>query len=172
MNRPLKFLAPVIVLAAASWLYATPYLAVNGMRSAAEARDAQRLSGYVDFPALKENLKGSLNAKITGDVRASDNPLGAMGSALGAMLINPMVDMFVTPEAIAQLMRGQKPKLAGNSGGDGRPGAKAETRMGYEGVNRFVVSVRKEGGDGEPVAMVMQRNGLASWKLVALRLPM
>lgn len=170
MSRPLKLLAPAIVLAAASWLYASPYLAVNGMRSAAEARDAQRLSGYIDFTALKENLKGSLNAKITGDVRASDNPLAAMGSALGAMIINPMVDVFVTPEAIAQLMKGQKPRLIGNSD-DSKPGAKAETRMGYEGVNRFVVSVRKQGDEDEPVAMVMQRDGLASWKLVALRLP-
>jgi hypothetical protein len=171
MSRPLKLLVPAIVLAAVSWLYASPYLAVNGMRNAAEAHDAQRLSGYIDFPALKENLKGSLNAKITGDVRASDNPLAAMGSALGAMIINPMVDVFVTPEAIGRLMKGQKPTLTGNSD-DGKPGAKAETRMGYEGVNRFVVSVRKQGDQGEPVAMVMQRDGLASWKLVALRLPM
>lgn len=175
MSRFLKLAIPAAVLAAAAWLYATPYLAVNGMRNAAEARDAQRLSGYIDFPAVKENLKGTLNAKVTGNVRASDNPLAAMGSALGAMIINPMVDAFVTPEAIAQLMKGQQPRLIGdghgNDGGDGKPGAKTETRMGYEGVNRFVVSVRRQGDDGEPVAMVLQRDGIAAWKLVALRLP-
>jgi hypothetical protein len=103
-------------------------------------------------------------------VRASDNPLAAMGSALGAMLINPMVDMFITPEAIAQMMKGQKPKLAGNSD-DGKSDARTETHMGYEGVNRFVVSVRKQGDEGEPLALVLQRDGIASWKLVALRLP-
>ncbi|GAB2855240.1 DUF2939 domain-containing protein [Pseudoduganella ginsengisoli] len=172
MSRLVKFAVPALVLAAASWLYATPYLAVNGMRSAAEARDAERLNGYIDFPAVKENLKSSLNAKIGGDVRASDNPLKAMGAALGAMIINPMVDLFITPEAIADMMKGQKPSLTGKSSGTGQPGAKAETHMGYEGVNRFVVSVRKQGDDGEPVAMVMQRDGLATWKLVALRLPL
>lgn len=175
MSRILKFAVPAIALAAAGWLYATPYLAVNGMKNAAETRDAQRLSGYIDFPTLKDNLKGTLNAKITGDVRASDNPLAAMGSALGAMLINPMVDLFVTPEAIAGLMQGEQPRLAGKRGRDGdsggNPGARAETRMGYEGVNHFVVSVRKQGDEGEPVAMVLRRDGLASWKLVALRLP-
>lgn len=171
MSRILKFAAPAIVLAAASWLYATPYLAVSGMRSAAEARDAQRLSGYIDFPAVKEDLKGTLNAKLTGNVRASDNPIAAMGSALGAMLINPMVDLFITPEAIAQMMQGEKPRLTGK-GGDSQSGAKAETSMGYEGMNRFVVSVRKQGEEGEPVSMVMQRDGLAAWKLVALRLPL
>ena len=177
MSRALKLAVSAAVLAAAGWLYATPYLAFNGMKSAAEARDAQRLSGYIDFPALKENLKTTLNAKITGDVRASDNPLAAMGSALGAMLINPMVDLFVTPDAIAEMMKGEKPRLADNGrhgrhGADGKPGAGTETRMGYEGVNRFVVSVRKQGDDGEPVAMVLQRDGLASWRLVALRLPL
>ncbi|MRV74987.1 DUF2939 domain-containing protein [Duganella sp. FT92W] len=173
MSRLFKIAVPAVVLAAGAWLYATPYLAVNGMRSAAEARDAGRLSGYIDFPAVKENLKGTLNAKLTGDVRPSDNPLAAMGSALGAMLINPMVDLFVTPEAIGQMMKGQKPTLTGTgNSNDGKPAAKAETHMGYEGVNRFVVSVRKQGDDGEPVAMVMQRDGLATWKLVALRLPL
>ena len=174
MSRLLKFALPAVALAAASWLYATPYLAVNGMRSAAEARDAQRLSGYIDFPAMKDNLKGALNTKITGNVRASDNPLAAMGSALGAMIINPMVDLFVTPEAIAQMMKGQKPSMrGGNDGGNGgEGGAKAETRMGYEGVNRFVVSFRKQGDTGEPIAMVLRRDGVASWKLVALRLPL
>ena len=43
--------------------------------------------------------------------------------------------------------------------------------MGYEGLNRFVVSVRKQDDDGEPLAMVLQRDGIVSWKLVALRLP-
>lgn len=173
MSRALKFALPAIILAVPSWLYATPYLAVNGMRSAAEAHDAQRLSAYIDFPALKENLKGTLNAKITGDVRASENPIAALGSALGAMVINPMVDLFVTPEAIAEMMKGEKPQLIGRTSGEGngKPAMKTETRMGYEGVNHFVISIRKQGEAREPVALVMQREGIAAWKLVALRLP-
>jgi hypothetical protein len=174
MNRFLKLAVPAVALAAGAWLYATPYLAVDGMRSAAQARDAQRLSGYIDFAAVKADLKDALNAKITGNARASDNPLGAMGAALGAMVINPMVDLFVTPDAIADMMKGHKPTLAGRDGGrGGKPDADAgtETIMGYEGLNRFVVSVRRHGDDAEPIAMVMRREGLAAWKLVALRLP-
>ncbi len=169
MSRLFKFAVPALVLAAASWLYATPYLAVNGMRAAAEARDAQRLSGYIDFPAVKENLKSSLNAKIGGDVRASEQPLKAMGAALGAMIINPMVDVFITPEAIAGMMQGRKPGLGERAEGTGS-NAKAETSMGYEGINRFVVSFRRQGDHSQPIAMVLQREGLASWRLVAIRL--
>ncbi|MBY0238196.1 MAG: DUF2939 domain-containing protein [Burkholderiaceae bacterium] len=174
MTRLLKLAIPAIVLAAGAWLYATPYLAVNGMRSAAQARDAQRLSGYIDFATVKENLKGTLNAKITGNARASDNPLAAMGAALGAMLINPMVDRLVTPQAIAEIMKGNPPALTGNGHGQGGGApaeARAETTLGYEGMNHFLVSVRKQGDDSEPVTMVLRRDGLAAWKLVALRLP-
>ena len=169
MSRILKVALPAVLLAAGSWLYATPYLAVYGMKNAAEARDAGRLSGYIDFPAVKDNLKSTLNAKVTGNVRASDNPLAAMGSALGAMIINPMVDVFVTPEAIADMMKGYKPSLTGRAEGAGNS-ARTDTSMGYEGINHFVVSVRRQGDHSEPVAMVLQRQGLASWRLVAIRL--
>ena len=46
----------VLLVGLAGWLALTPYLAVRGMKSAADAKDSAALSAYVDFPAVRESL--------------------------------------------------------------------------------------------------------------------
>ena len=43
--------------------------------------------------------------------------------------------------------------------------------MGYEDIDRFVVTVKKKDGGAGPLAFVFKREGWFGWKLVALRLP-
>src|SRR5256885_3284520 len=51
-----------LCVAAAGLLYASPYIALHQIGKAVERRDAQALSGYVDFPALRESIKGQMMA--------------------------------------------------------------------------------------------------------------
>jgi hypothetical protein len=44
--------------------------------------------------------------------------------------------------------------------------------MSYESFDRFVVTVKKKGSTEEPLGLVFNRDGIFSWKLSALRLPM
>ena len=47
----------LIVVALIAVAYASPYLVVNRLRDAVQARDAQMINRYVDYPALRASLK-------------------------------------------------------------------------------------------------------------------
>lgn len=155
-----------------TWFYFAPYLAVSGMKSAAEAKDAVKLSDYVNFPALKESLKASFNAKLTSDVvkEKDGNPFAALGATLAAAFINQMIDAFVTPESLAMMMRGDKPQSAKNIEKTKFLDSNVDTSMTYESFDRFVVTVKKKGTTEEPLGLVFNRDGMFSWKLSAVRL--
>jgi len=170
--------AAVLFIAITGWFYFTPYLAVKNMRTAAEKRDSAAFSRYINFPSVRESLKASLNAKMLSEMakKQDGNLFAAIGAAFTMALVGPMVDAMITPEALAMMMKGEQPSL-GKSKPTAVPPAgtsepETETSMGYENFDQFVVSTRKKGTPDEPVALVFQREGLFSWKLSAIRLPL
>ncbi|MBN3818058.1 DUF2939 domain-containing protein [Paraburkholderia sp. Se-20369] len=106
----------VAVVATVGYAYASPYVALGRLKSAIDARDAQAISAYVDFPALRISLKqqvtGELMRRI--DAKRQDNPLAVIGAMIGSALIGPLVDAYATPEGVAALMSGLPPR--GNPG--------------------------------------------------------
>jgi len=166
----------VIATVVGVWFYFTPYIAANNMKSAAEANDSATLSSYINFPSLKESLKANFNAMLATEVVKSKegNPFEALGAALAAAFINPMIDALVTPESLTMMMQGNKPDIEkGKPGTDKKPSEPSDTEMtmGYESFDRFAVSVRKKGDTDAPVTFVFHREGLLTWKLASLRLP-
>jgi len=164
-------------LAAGVWLYFTPHLAVGSMKDAAQARDAEKLSSYVDFPALKESLKSTFNAKIAQEVAAQgqDQPYAAMGAMFAAALINPMIDAMVSPEGLTMMLKGEKPVQQPGNGQHENGTSSSEdtdTSMSYEGFSTFLVKVSQKDNPDEQVSLVFERDGLISWKLSAIRIPM
>lgn len=157
------------------WFFFTPYLTANAMRAAAEERDGEKLSGYVDFPALKESLKASFNAKLASDVVADSDAsaFSALGAAMAAALLNPMIDALVTPESLVMMMEGRKPEPGKSTESEPTNEAlDADISMSYENMNTFVVTVIKRGGEQEPIGLVLRRDDLFFWKLSAVRLPL
>lgn len=73
-----------LCVAAAGLLYASPYIALHQIGKAVERRDAQALSGYVDFPALRESIKGQMMARLQSQMGGSgdsaSNPWPALAS--------------------------------------------------------------------------------------------
>lgn len=166
----------VIVVVVGVWFYFTPYIAANNMKKAAEANDSATLSSYINFPSLKESLKANFNAMLATEVVKSkdSNPFEALGAAMAAALINPMIDALVTPESLAMMMQGNTPNLEkGAPKTEGKPSGTSDTEMtmGYESFDRFAVSVKKKGDMDDPVTFVFHREGLVAWKLASLRLP-
>ncbi|GEM_PF-264305 len=168
--------AALLAILVAVWFFFTPHLAVRGMRAAAEERDSARLSAYVNFPALKENLKASFNAKIAAEAAKQQDagPFAQLGAAMAAAFISPIIDMMVTPESLALIMKGDKPEPGKAKGETRNPPAEIESSMAYEGLNRFVVTIMKKNEPkGETMGLVFSREGLfSSWKLTGLRLPL
>ena len=157
--------------------YFTPYIAVHNMEKAADDRDVETLSDYVDYPAFRESIKANFNAMMASKIAKSknDNLFEALGAALGAAMINHIVDSFVTPESLTMLIKGEKPQIE-NTKSDSRTEplhSKADTKMSmeYDGINRFVVSVKEKDSSKDPVKLIFKRKGIISWKLSALRLP-
>lgn len=164
------------VLLLGIWLFFTPYLTANAMRSAAEEGNGGKLSGYVDFPALRESLKASFNAKLASEVvgEAEDNAFAALGAAMASAFVSPMIDALVTPESLVMMMTGETPQPGTTSATAKASTGKldADITMSYESFDTFVVTVSKRGEGEEPVGLVLRRDGLISWKLSALRLPL
>ena len=172
MHHKIKIAIIAVVMMLCAGFYSAPYFTVLAMKSAADAKDAEKLSSYVNFPALKENLKGTFNAKVASEATKQENPFAALGAAMAAAFINPMVDAFVTPESLAMMMKGDKPQAGKSADASKSSDRDVDIHMAYESFDRFVVTVKKKDSNDAPVGLVFRREGLLSWKLAALRLPM
>ena len=102
----------IVVVAVLGYAYASPYLALDRLKRAADERDAQTVSEYVDYPALRESLKDQIAGLLTRKIqaRANGNPLAALGAMIGVALIGPLVDAYATPDGVAALLNGMPPR--------------------------------------------------------------
>ncbi|VWB09621.1 DUF2939 domain-containing protein [Burkholderia lata] len=106
----------VAIIAAIGYAYASPYVALGRLKSAIDARDAQAISEYVDFPSLRISLKQQVTEELMRRIDAvkKNNPFAVIGALIGSALIGPLVDAYATPEGVAALMSGLPPR--GNPG--------------------------------------------------------
>src|SRR4051794_8293720 len=82
----------------AGWDYASPNWALSGFRDAFQKRDASAAAGYIDFAALRENLKSGLRARYTSNVlSAGGGGLAPLSDERKFAAIDRMVDSTVTP---------------------------------------------------------------------------
>ncbi|WP_250499418.1 DUF2939 domain-containing protein [Caballeronia sp. GAWG1-5s-s] len=195
MSRTARFivatLAAVLLVAALGFVYASPYIVLDRVKRAADARDAQTVNQYVDFPALRASLKDQIAALLTRriDVQKSGNPLAIIGAMIGAALVGPLVDSYATPDGVAAILNGipprgnpgERPPAAGQADANASAPASVsvsasnpapqppQTTAGYRSINTFVVTYQHGAGDARYSA-IFHRSGLVSWKLVAVNL--
>lgn len=188
-----KLAIAVLVAILCVWYYATPYLAFAAMKAAADKKDAQALSEYVDYPAVRESLKATFKAKMAEQLAkgsADANPFAALGMMLAGSLVDTLVDAMITPQGLANLMSAEQaaPKIQAPS--KPQPETQTQTPLQtrpqeskteaserdtvitrrYAGWNRFEISVSKRSEPDDKVTMVMTRQGIARWKLSAIDL--
>ena len=199
--RPLIVtLIVIVVIAALGFCYASPYMALNTLKRAADARDAQTVNEYVDFPALRESLKQQVTGLLTRrlDVQGNGNPFAAIGAMIGVALIGPLVDAYATPDGVAALLNGMPPR--GNPGerppvpaGAGNPPAApaaapepAPPAAGNNGNSATppqppqttagyrglneFVVSYQHGAGDARYSAILRREGLFTWKLAAVNL--
>jgi len=148
--------------------FASPLLAVRGLIDAAERGDEAKLERLVDFPAFRQSLKEDLGGRASG--------LSGLGLLLAPALIGGAVDAFVTPPAVAAMVRTAEVPNARDVVRDRAPTApeeaKGKVRRGYRysDMNTFVVRLTRDDEPGEYLDLQLQRRGLFSWKLAGLDL--
>lgn len=175
MSKNQKLYTTISLILIGTWLYATPYLTIYSMKKAAENNDATRFSSYVNYPSLRESFKNTFKAAFNKELmKDSDDGLGVAGKAFGIALasavIDPLVDSFVTPESLAMMMDGKKPKpnepnkkITSNDGEK-----KSNISMGYDGIDYFVLDA-KDNKDEIQFSFVFKRKGFWDWELTSIR---
>lgn len=178
MRKILNGLIGLAAVALVAWFVAAPWLAAQDLAQAAERGDARALEHRVDFPKLRDSMKGELNARVTDEVRArsGSDRLAGLGALFGPALISGAVDALVTPQAVSMMVKtGDAPKAPGR--GDSRAeveqkAQEVERTMGYRDLNTFAIGFRDpQRPDDRSVTLLMKRRGLIDWKLEAVELP-
>ena len=186
INRVALVVLLLIAAALGTYWYASPYLAVRQMQSAARAGDADAFNDHVDYPRLRESLKGQLSALVAdklGRDAGSGNPLAALGNMLGLAMVDKMVDAMVRPEVVMLGMQNGRfllgtPAPDGNAKpGETSPGNTAPAlptwayvRKGADKLIAYPGSAAQP--DDQGAALVFERSGFATWKLTEIRMPL
>jgi hypothetical protein len=153
--------------------YASPYWTLHRMKTAVVEKDADRFSSYVDFPALRESVKGQMMVMINKRMSGPDiekNPFAGIGQMMGAALINPIVDAAVSPAGVIAMFESGKAQPLQGPARTTESSANADTvnyAVDYE--NWSKVAVSKPGEDAG--RFILKRTGLWSWQLTSLELP-
>lgn len=179
MNRKLKAGAIAVIAIGALTSYASPYWTIYQMRSAIDARDTDKFSRYVDYPALRESLKAQILISFQGQMQSAemkDNPFAGLGQMLGLAMVNTVVDTVVSPAGVMALMAGETPAQK-RSPSTPAPNAPKEDAakdalkydISYRGWDLVQATARKE--NGEQIVADLRRDGLWSWKWVGVKLP-
>lgn len=185
-SKTLKATVAAIAVALGAYWYWSPLLAVRQLQSAAQARDAQAFNAQVDYPRLRENLKGQFSALMAekmGKTPESDNPFAALGSMIGMAVANPLIDAMIQPETVMRAMRSgefglprtpqaQAPAPAGTS--PAPESSKPKWTYERQSVNQLTVYAidpnKPEASSSERTGLVFERSGFADWKLTNIRL--
>ena len=86
-----------------------PYITAYQIKHAIERRDSEALSEHIEFSSLRQNIKDQINQEITKSMSEiegiNDTPFAGLGVALSEMFVNKMVDVYVTPAGLFQLLQ-------------------------------------------------------------------
>ncbi len=173
----------IIGLALAGFIAAyalSPVFAARALVEDARAGDVAGLERRVDFPAVREDLKGQLRDRLRREAGTDDrlgSALGGLGMLLAPALIDGAVEAVVTPEAIAAIVRtAQAPTPREAARGeppavDTETPRRTEVLYSYRDLNTFGVRVFDPAAPDQSVDLVMGRHGLFDWRLTRVVLP-
>lgn len=167
-----KWIAAVAVLAVLlcgiGWHVESPIYTLGEMRDAAKSNNLQKLSSYIDYPALRESLKAQIMARVQSDVAKKDQSgIGSFEVAMAAAVIGRLTDAVVSPVGVrAMLLSNQREELATSDAAHSPVQLDSDVVIERHGLSQFEVRSRSSNGG----ALVFKRHGLG-WKLSGLELP-
>ena len=188
MSRVAGVLVLLVLLAAGALYAGSPILVFQQLQAAARAGDKDRLEALVDFPAVRENLKKQVDSHVTKLARTASGvgyPVAMILGRIGAALGDKSVDRLVTPESISAMVNlgearhGRHHHAAEADAGAAKDGPPADagetgrivTHYAYLTPDRFRVSVAPASQPDVAVGLIMDRQGLFSWRVQEIELP-
>ncbi len=161
---------------------ASPFYALYRLGRAVEAQDGAAIEARVDFGALRHHLTRQVVAEYLRSIGRAAELNGFSGSAAagaGASIAEPLVARFVTPEALAHLMRGTLPAQDGEAalpaGGrldlaDLRQAWRVVLQSESRGFTNVFVPVPPERAAAEQYRLHLRLKGF-TWRLKGVELP-
>lgn len=166
--KAIKILVFLALLVGTGYWVAGPYIAVTQLQRAVAAKDEAALARHVDFAAVRESVKEQFSATVLERMGAEENSLfAALGTALAPTMIGPVVDAYLTPAGLVEIINGDLP--GDGKSADTRDGSLLkDAKLGYESIDRFAVTTR----DAErPVKFILERRGW-EWRVTDVVLPL
>lgn len=182
MSKRTTAIAVAALLAVAAAWFASPWWTVWQMQSAARAGEGDRLAQYVDFPALREDLKSQVQTGMAKKLQRPDmqsNPFAGLGMMLAGSLLGGVVDALVTPDNLASMIRSGRttadklvPPTKSSSATEAKAADSKPPRIAhrFEGLNVFKVEMHEPDTDKLVMTWVLTREGFLTWKLTSIRL--
>ncbi len=195
---PLVFLFLIILVVVVAAAYFHPYLAFYNVQTAVDSRNIEKLSQWVDYADLHQDVKSQLDVQW-GEVSAakiSKTPYAKRADPIGRAQVDRMANALVTPEAVMGFAKGKtdligswarrssKTPAAGdpkdlfadlgfdmesvNKVLDGVKDVLAQGELRYAGFNSFVATIKED--NGESLDFMYERKGI-DWKLSRITLP-
>ncbi|MBX9661909.1 DUF2939 domain-containing protein [Novosphingobium sp.] len=168
MRKVLIVLAAV-VLVVGLWFYASPSLALNGLKEAALAGDRDALEQKVDFPSVRDSLKSQFKAKMVAEMAKDENAengFATLGMMIGFAMVDQMIDGIVSPDGMKAMIRNGRFTKPGEAGAE--PAKPTEWIIERDGLDKFRARPKGEPADKVPM-LVFKRDGLG-WRLKSIDL--
>jgi hypothetical protein len=162
----------LLVAAGTAWYFGSPAWTLKRMASAAQARDTEELSSYIDYPKLRETTKSQLKAAMTAELTSdSTNGFEALGLMMGMSMVDNMIDGVLSPEGMEAMFAAEKNEAATTR----KPAVKKP--FGLDASNRVVIRdgldkfrLHEQSSPGQDGDLVFERHGL-SWRLAEIKVP-
>lgn len=175
MNKKIIGAIIALIIVICGYVYASPYLAINSIKKAAQAGDSETVSKYIDYPSVRQSFKDQMNAMMMKEmVNQKDDGFAALGAMLASTMVDKIVDGIVTPEGMTMMMKGKDLKDAAQSS-ESNPTTETkeedqpEYKTRYTSFSDFEVMIQNP-KDSKAVTVKMVRDGL-SWKVNKIVVP-
>lgn len=175
MNKKIIGAIIALIIVICGYVYASPYLAINNIKKAAQAGDSDTVSKYIDYPSVRQSFKDQMNAMMMKEmVNQKDDGFAALGAMLASTMVDKMVDSFITPEGMTMILKGKDFKDAaqsseGTSTQEAKEEDQPEYKTRYTSFSDFEVMIQ-DPKDLKAVTVKMVRDGL-SWKVNKIVVP-
>lgn len=188
----------ILIAVAGAGLYFHPYLAFYNAQTAANSRNVEKLSEWVDYPDFNQNVKRQLDAQWneTSTAQISATPYAESVNPAGRARVHKMIAALATPEAVMGFVRGETDRIGSWSSETAKTptaedfkdpladlGLNMESvtkvmdsvndvlsrgEFRYEGLNSFVATIKTV--NGKNLDLIYERKGIG-WKLTGITLP-
>lgn len=177
-NKNLVGILIAALVAFGAIFYFSPYLAVNEMKKAMVSGDSEKIETLVDFPALRENVKGQLmvamQKNLQNDPSMASNPFAGLATMVIPNLVTGMLDTYVTAESFSKF--GEE-----TASSDAQPPNKKtqksdkleeiQTSAKWISMDRADIVISIAGQENFPIkSLKLRRKGLLGWQLFGVKL--